>query len=413
MLTVLYKFNVRKAQVKTKTCKQIFFPYSPFLSHIYFFLFFLPFILDHQPLHLWYCSSAGQYLPQEAGGQKMAQHGQSQLHPEELQTLARGQEHAGDCQKGRRYLKRCRGFLLFGLCGRLSVKHAGIMHTWDTLNHPAELTRKHANIATRIFFEVLVHGGLFFFCLYFKWEFYKWLSKFCDLHHLKFQGVLLTFKKIQTSIIVCSSFIFRKKKSTAVVFRKSLHFTLSLNESFSTLSSLGNSIGSMPSVLILVKKYIIYSRDGTLNDKAKWNANLGLVSDNKCGAMAFISIAVVHLDIRHGFGNVFISQHERLKQPWSDCLCRDVFKKPQVVTELSSADWHHFHFTAYQQCSLLAVRAWVFNQCFAMWGHYDNSKYSFALANEKFCRCCILVFIDKFRMKSKLQQAILLLHWSS
>ncbi|CAG13603.1 unnamed protein product, partial [Tetraodon nigroviridis] len=54
----------------------------------------------HQPLYLRHSAATGQYLPQKVGRQKVAQHGQPQLHPEELQTMARGKKHARDCEKG-------------------------------------------------------------------------------------------------------------------------------------------------------------------------------------------------------------------------------------------------------------------------------------------------------------------------
>ena len=56
--------------------------------------------IDHQPLYLRHSAATGQYLSQKVGRQEVAQHGQPQLHQEELQTLAGGQKHAGDCEKG-------------------------------------------------------------------------------------------------------------------------------------------------------------------------------------------------------------------------------------------------------------------------------------------------------------------------
>lgn len=101
----------------------------------------------------------------------------------------------------------------------------------------------------------------------------------------------------------------------AVFFFESLHFTLSLGRVLATLSSLLNPIGSMPSVLISMK--ITPGMAVWLDDEAKWNANLGLVSDNnKCGAVAFISISSFHLEIGLGFGNTFISELRLLNQPW-------------------------------------------------------------------------------------------------
>ena len=66
---------------------------------------------DHQPLHLWHRAAAGQHLPQKAGGQEVAQHGQSELHQEELQAVAGGQEHAGYCQKGMKIENETRALL--------------------------------------------------------------------------------------------------------------------------------------------------------------------------------------------------------------------------------------------------------------------------------------------------------------
>ena len=43
----------------------------------------------------------------------MAQHGQSELHQEELQTVAGRQEHAGYCQKGMKKPDGCTCFFLF------------------------------------------------------------------------------------------------------------------------------------------------------------------------------------------------------------------------------------------------------------------------------------------------------------
>lgn len=60
----------------------------------------ISFLIDHQPIHLRYSVAAGQYLPQKVGRQEVAQHGQSKLHQEELQTMAGRQEYAGYCQKG-------------------------------------------------------------------------------------------------------------------------------------------------------------------------------------------------------------------------------------------------------------------------------------------------------------------------
>lgn len=56
--------------------------------------------IDHQPLYLRHRAAAGQHLPQKVGRQEVAQHGQPQLHQEELQALAGGQKHAGYCEKG-------------------------------------------------------------------------------------------------------------------------------------------------------------------------------------------------------------------------------------------------------------------------------------------------------------------------
>jgi len=51
-------------------------------------------------------------------------------------------------------------------------------------------------------------------------------------------------------------------------------------------------------------------------NEVKGNANLGLVShNNKCGAMAFISISESYLEFRLGFRNTFFSQLRLLKQP--------------------------------------------------------------------------------------------------
>lgn len=61
---------------------------------------FMHFSIDHQQVHLRFGSAAGEHLPQETGGQEVAQHGQSELHSEKRQTLAGRQEHAGYCQKG-------------------------------------------------------------------------------------------------------------------------------------------------------------------------------------------------------------------------------------------------------------------------------------------------------------------------
>ncbi|KAG5841447.1 hypothetical protein ANANG_G00199600, partial [Anguilla anguilla] len=56
---------------------------------------------DNKPLHLRHRAAAGEHLPQEAGRQEVAQHGQPHLHPQELQALAGRAVHARDHQEGR------------------------------------------------------------------------------------------------------------------------------------------------------------------------------------------------------------------------------------------------------------------------------------------------------------------------
>ena len=53
-----------------------------------------------QPLPVWQCVDAGQCLLQEAGGQEMAQYGQSQLHEEVHQAMERRVVHAGHHPEG-------------------------------------------------------------------------------------------------------------------------------------------------------------------------------------------------------------------------------------------------------------------------------------------------------------------------
>lgn len=75
----------------------------------------------------------------------MAQHGQSELHQEELQTVAGRQEHAGYCQKGMEMQKKTHTQFASSLAGRYSTTlsmqacilcrsgahtHAGIEVSW-------------------------------------------------------------------------------------------------------------------------------------------------------------------------------------------------------------------------------------------------------------------------------------------
>lgn len=157
----------------------------------------------------------------------------------------------------------------------------------------------------------------------FNWKVSKFLSELSRLHDPsahKFKG-LHTFKIRSTCIYqqyvqFLNTWLWEIGEFILQLwFNESLHFRLSLGWSLAILS-----VGSMPSVLISLKK----TTSGMAvwrNDELKWNANLGLVSDNdKCSAKAFISsISAFHLEIKLGFGSTFISQPRLLNQPWWLC----------------------------------------------------------------------------------------------
>lgn len=191
----------------------------------------------------------------------------------------------------------------------------------------------------------------FFFCIVLM----TWKSNFCSLLREKVSKFCLCSVDFITQVLMNSDDCISLKKHMhqwasfpqflnswllgdrgfhpEAVISSNLHFTLSLGWVLVTLSSLLNPIGSMPSVLISIK--ITPGMAVWLNDEAKWNANLGLVSDNnKCGAVAFISISAFHLEIRLGFGNTFISELWLFNQPWwlSQQSC---VKEPWAVIELS------------------------------------------------------------------------------